>query len=476
MTLVSTRDVNKESKSYTDVLLAGLAPDGGLYVPQIYPQVSQEVLRALKDVPYSEVSYAIKKKLVEGTIDDDTLRTMVTDAYSETSFTDSIDGNITPVSKVQDGLYLQNLSLGPTAAFKDMAMQLLGREMNYELRKQKTHLRILGATSGDTGSAAEAAMKGLDCITLFMLSPEVGMSQFQKAQMGMFSGGNIFNISIKGRFDDCQDMVKEIKGDAEFADLGAVNSINWGRISSQIPYYFSGYLQVAKNIGDPVDFVVPSGNFGNMLAGYIAREMGLPIRRLIVATNENDVLHTLFTTGVYEVTPSQVTSSPSMDISKASNYERLVYDLLGRDAEKVIKYMQDFASNGRVDLADFGVRADIFTQKGFYSGTSNHAQRLTAIKKVYEASGIVIDPHTADGVTVAYEYLDSVEGVPMISMMTALAVKFEDTIKEALGIIPKRPQRFEGIEKFISEDNFTTMEADSSVLKEFIRANSFSGV
>ncbi len=474
MALVSTRDVAQENKSYTDVLLAGLAPDGGLYIPSTYPQVSYEELVALKNVHYTEVSYTIKKKLVEGTIDDDTLRHMIRDAYSQESFRDSIDGNISPVSKVQDGLYLQNLSLGPTAAFKDMAMQLLGREMNYVLSKQKRHLRILGATSGDTGSAAEAAMKGLDCITLFMLSPEVGMSQFQKAQMGMFSGGNIFNISIKGRFDDCQDLVKEIKGDTEFADLGAVNSINWGRISSQIPYYFSGYLQVAKNIGDPVDFVVPSGNFGNMLAGYIAREMGLPIRRLIVATNENDVLDKLFSTGVYEVLPSQVTSSPSMDISKASNYERLVYDLLGRDAKKVTQYMDEFASKGKVDLADFGVNTQIFKEKGFYSGSSSHVQRLEAIQKIHKLTGTVIDPHTADGVTVAYKYFDSAEGVPMVSMMTALAVKFEDTIREALGSIPERPERFKGIETFISGDNFTTMEADSAVLKEFIRKNSQS--
>lgn len=472
MPLISTRDPEQVNKSYTDVLLAGLAPDGGLYVPVRYPSVSKEELTALKGVPYSTVAYAIKKKFVEGTIDDGVLHAMIRDAYAQESFVESIDGNSTPVSPVQDGFHVQNLSLGPTAAFKDMAMQLLGREMNHVLGKQKKHIRILGATSGDTGSAAEAAMKGLDSITLFMLSPVVGMSAFQKAQMGMLSGGNIFNISIKGRFDDCQDLVKDIKRDPAFADLGAVNSINWGRISSQVPYYFSGYLQVVEQVGDPVDFVVPSGNFGNMLAGYIAREMGLPIRKLIVATNENDVLHTLFTTGVYRVTPAHITSSPSMDISKASNYERLVYDLFGQDAQKVARYMKEFELNGKVDVADFGIQRDIFVQNGFYSGASSHARRLEAIQKIYGITGMVIDPHTADGVSVGYEYFDRSEGVPMISMMTALAVKFEDTIKEALGFIPKRPKRFEGIEKYISEDTFTTMEVDRNALTRFIRNHS----
>ena len=472
MKLVSTRDAAKEGKSYTDVLLAGLAPDGGLYIPDEYPQLSTELLRSLRDAPYTEVSFAVKKLLVGGAIEDDDLKELIKNAYDPEHFVGTEDGNTTPVYEVEEGLYLQNLSLGPTAAFKDMALQLLGQEMNFELKRRQESLRILGATSGDTGSAAETAMKGLERITLFMLSPEEGMSEFQKAQMGMLSGGNIFNVSIRGRFDDCQDLVKEIKGEDEFADLGAVNSINWGRISAQVPYYVSGYLQVAKKVGDPVDFVVPSGNFGNVLAAYIAKRMGLPIRNLIVATNENDVLHKLFTTGVYELTPAEVTSSPSMDISKASNYERLVYDVLGRDGAAVQKYMETFARERKVDLAGFGCDTSVFSEFGFVSGASSHAKRLEAIRKIHEAIGTVIDPHTADGVSVAYEHLDASEGVPTVSMMTALSVKFEDTIREALGEVPERPAHFEGIEKYISDENFTTMDIDSDTLKQYIRDNS----
>ena len=472
MKLVSTRDAGKEGRSYTDVLLAGLAPDGGLYVPDEYPKLTTETLQSLVGKPYVDVSFAVKKLLVGGAIEDDTLRRLIETAYSTEQFVGTEDGNTTPVYSVGDGFYLQNLSLGPTAAFKDMALQLLGQEMNYELEKREETLRILGATSGDTGSAAEAAMKGLERITLFMLSPEIGMSDFQKAQMGMLSGGNIFNVSIRGRFDDCQDLVKEIKGDPEFADLGAVNSINWGRISAQVPYYVSGYLQVANEVGDPVDFVVPSGNFGNVLAAYIAKRMGLPIRRLIVATNENDVLHKLFTTGVYELTPAEVTSSPSMDISKASNYERLVYDILGRDGEKVQKYMETFSRDNKVDLRDFGLDETAFAEFGFMSGASSHEKRLEAIRKINDAAGIVIDPHTADGVSVGHEFFEADEGVPMVSMMTALSVKFEDTIREALGEVPERPVHFEGIEKYISDENFEVMDIDSEALKAFIRSNS----
>ena len=352
--MISTRDDARTSRSYTDVLLAGLAPDGGLYVPAEYPQFTREELETLKDAPYARIAFELKKKLVDAAIPDEALSDMIDAAYSPTNF--AIENNqVVPVQEIDRDIWVQNLSLGPTAAFKDMAMQLLGREMAYELERRKETLAILGATSGDTGSAAEAAFKGLKNITLTMLSPLQGMSDFQRAQMASLSGDNIVNISVRGRFDDCQDLVKKIMNEPEFSKLGAVNSINWGRISSQVPYYFSGYFQVAKKIGDPVDFAVPSGNFGNVLSGYIAKHMGLPIRRLIVATNENNVLHKLFTTGVYENTPAHVTSSPSMDISKASNYERLVFDIFEHDAEETTSYMRTFNETGKVDLADYGL-------------------------------------------------------------------------------------------------------------------------
>ncbi len=471
MKMISTRDVDGKGESYTDVLLQGLAPDGGLYVPNEYPQFSTEELEELQDKPYKEVAFAVKRKLIGGTTPDDVLKQLIASAYSMDSFPDANDGNIVPISKIEDNLYVQNLSLGPTAAFKDMALQQLGQEMNYELERREENLTILGATSGDTGSAAEAAFRGLERVKLFMLSPEEGMSEFQKAQMGSLTGGNIFNISVRGRFDDCQDLVKELKGEEEFAKLGAVNSINWGRISSQVPYFFSGYLQAVENVGDEVDFVVPTGNFGNVLSGYIAKQMGLPIRKLIVATNENNVLDKLFKTGVYELTPAQITSSPSMDISKASNYERLVFDILGRDASKVASYMSDFASKGSVDLKDYGLSSSVFAELGFSSDMSTHADRMRVIKDVYEKANFVIDTHTADAVSVAMKHYTKDDNVPMLCMWTALPVKFEDSIKEALGFVPERPERFDGLEDVLSENAFHTMGTDAEQLSNYIREN-----
>lgn len=466
MKLVSTRDANGSALSYSDVLLAGLAPDGGLYVPESYPQFMHEELSALKGMPYAAIASAVKQKLVGDAIPQGVLRSMIEDAYRTPTF-ELENGEVTPVTEIGDNLYLQNLSLGPTASFKDMAMQLLGREMEYELARKGESLVILGATSGDTGSAAEAALSGLESVTLIMLSPEVGMSAFQRAQMGQLSGGNIHNLSIRGRFDDCQDLVKAVKGDPAFAHLGAVNSINWGRISSQVPYYFSGYLQAVKEIGDPVDFVVPSGNFGNVFSGYVAKRMGLPIRNLIIATNENDVLHRLMQTGVYAQKEATITSSPSMDISKASNYERLAFELLDCDPKKLAEYMQTFNQTGAVSLADFGLTPAIFAHAGFESGASSHAERVATIKRLYEERGVVIDPHTADGVGVAYSR--GKRDVPTVCLATALPVKFEDTIREALGVVPERPARFVNLEDNLRPDSFTVLDADVEGLKAYLR-------
>jgi len=469
MRMISTRDESKEERSYTDVLLAGLAPDGGLYVPSEYPQFSLEELEKLRRLPYRDIAFAVKKKLVQGDIPDRDLHALIHAAYSETAFGDVASGNIVPLMKVEDGFYVQQLSLGPTAAFKDMALLVLAQEMQYELSRRGEHLTILGATSGDTGSAAEAAFKGLDRVQLFMLSPENGMSAFQKAQMGSFSGQNIFNVSVRGRFDDCQDLVKRLKGQKEFSKLGAVNSINWGRISSQVPYFVSGYLQAVRSVGDPVDFAVSTGNFGNVLSGYIAKRMGVPIRRLVVATNENDVLDRLFKTGVYRLSPARVTSSPSMDISKASNYERLVFDVFGGDSKKTAAYMQEFETNKKVDLADYGVAVSQLHNLGFESGSSTHADRLEAIRSVYAKAKIVIDPHTADGVSVGWRCKDVSEDVPMVCMGTALPVKFEDTIKEALGFVPERPARFVGLEDTLAANAFYSIDADAEQLGKYIR-------
>lgn len=467
--LISTRDLEGIQISYTDALLQGLAPDGGLYVPVEYPQLTIGELVNLKSLSYSELAFEVKRKLIGGAIPDEVLKELLQNAYEEGKF-NTKNGNTVPIQAIGEDLFLENLSLGPTAAFKDMALQQLGQEMNYELKNRGGNLVILGATSGDTGSSAESAVKGLNRIKLFMLSPQVGMSNFQKAQMGNLTGGNIFNIGIDGRFDDCQDLVKELKKDPEFSELGAVNSINWGRISSQVPYFVSGYLQAVKEVGQEVDFVVPTGNFGNVLSGYIAKQMGVPIRKLIVATNENDVMAKLIKTGIYELSPSQITSSPSMDISKASNYERLVFDLLGRNPEAVRKYMAEFVNNGSVDLAKFNLSQDIFAQNGFFQGSSTHRDRINTIKEVYDEFCIIIDPHTADAVTVAKQHKIN-DGVPMVIMETALPVKFESTIIEALGFSPEREGRFKNLEGSVSENSFYNIAPISQKLKDYIRQN-----
>lgn len=473
---VSTRGVEGAGVSYTDALLAGLAPDKGLYIPKTIPQLSEADLQQLVDVPYTEVFTTINRLFTSDSIPDEVHKQLTVNAFTPDKFPNAVNGNITPVHEIADGIFIQELSLGPTAAFKDMALQPLGQQMDFVLGRRGDTLRMLGATSGDTGSSAEAAIKGLGSMSLTMLSPSTGMSSFQKAQMMELSGGNIQNVSVDGRFDDCQDMVKALKMQPEFADLGAVNSINWGRVAAQVPYYVHGYLQaVGGDVGKPVDFVVPSGNFGNVLAGHIARKMGVPIRQLIVATNENSVIDTLVKTGVYKRPPAaHVTSSPSMDITVASNYERLLADIFPDDPEHIRAYMKTFEQRGEVDFAQFGVSNDVMHKLGFSSGQSTHADRLDAIRWAYQ-NGRYIDPHTADAVTVArrirMERHDTT--VPLVCMSTALPVKFENTMLEALGHIPPRPERYIGLEERTRTlGNFATIRSgDITTLASLVRAH-----
>ena len=463
MRMISTRGDDR-GLTYADVLLEGLAPDGGLYMPSDYPQFSREELDSLLDAKYEDVALCVIEKFVYGSIPFDAFERLIAEAYSDAHF-EKERGEVAPLAPIGEGLYVQNLSLGPTASFKDMAMQLLGREMSYQLEKERKSLFILGATSGDTGSAAEAAVKGLNNIRVCMLSPEKGMSEFQKAQMGSLSSDTIWNVSVRGRFDDCQDLVKAVKADKEFAHLGAVNSINWGRVAAQVAYYFSGCLQAMRMGHKEVDLAVPSGNFGNAFSGYVAKMMGAPIRRIIVATNENDILDRLLKTGVYESRMAQITSSPSMDISRASNYERLLFDVCGRDPQITATYMAEFAIGGRVDMKDYKLDKSLFAEKGFVSGSSTHADRIRAMQKVYKDSKVIIDPHTADGVHVAMQLKSD---LPVICLATALPVKFEETVKEALGFVLERPARFKEM-KLGTGEGFTAMDAKAEDLKGFLR-------
>ena len=447
MNYLSTRG-DATPRQFCDILLEGLAPDGGLYLPEHYPQVDRMTLDHWRHL-YAQHGYA-------------------TLAYTPEVFGTL---EIVPLKKLGDGFYLEALSNGPTLAFKDMAMQLLGNLFEYELKRRGAQLNILGATSGDTGSAAEYAMRGKQGIRVFMLSPHGRMSAFQQAQMFSLQDENIHNIAIEGVFDDCQDIVKAVSNDLEFKrrhKIGTVNSINWARLLAQVVYYFAGYFQATRSNDERVDFTVPSGNFGNVCAGHVARQMGLPIDQLVVATNENDVLDEFFRTGVYRVRGSadtHETSSPSMDISKASNFERFVFDLLGRDGAKTKALFHDaLLRDGQFDLSGEPAFSQARERYGFVSGKSTHADRLATIRDVFEEHGVMIDTHTADGVKVAREHLQP--GVPMIVLETALPIKFAVTIREALGREPDRPPRFDGIENL--PRRVRVLPADAAQVQQLI--------
>ncbi len=452
MKYVSTRGGVKPT-SFCDILLEGLAPDGGLFLPEEYPRIDRATLDQWRTLSYAQLAFAVVSLFIDDIPLND-LSKIVYKTYTPQTFRfarrSETAKDITPVIKLEEGLYLQELSNGPTLAFKDMAMQLLGNLFEYVLNKRKDSLNILGATSGDTGSAAEYAMLGKRNVNVFMLSPQKGMSPFQAAQMYSLRDPNIFNIAVSGNFDSAQDVVKAVSDDAGFKKLykiGAVNSINWARVMAQVIYYFFGYFRATKSNDERVSFAVPSGNLGNICAGHIARMMGLPIKNLILATNENDVLDEFFRTGVYRPRADQEvhkTSSPSMDISKASNFERFIFDLVGRDAELVKVLWTKIKKGDSFNLSQHSCWGTI-SQFGIISGSSNHADRLETIRLVFEMYGQVIDPHTADAMKVALEYWRP--SMTTVVLETAQPAKFEEVIEDALGVVPSRPKELEGIEK-----------------------------
>ena len=461
---------NARPAYFSDILLGGLAPDGGLTLCSHYPQVSASQLDAWRHLPYADLAFEVMSLFITDIAPAD-LRALLNAAYTAKIFCNGErSAEITPLKKLDDTLFLQALSNGPTLAFKDMAMQFLGQAFPYVLAKRGERLNILGATSGDTGSAAEYALRGKPNVNVVMLSPRSRMSAFQRAQMFSLHDANIHNIAIEGVFDDCQDIVKAVSNDLAFKALhkiGAVNSINWGRIVAQVVYYFKGYLAATGSSTEQVDFAVPSGNFGNICAGHIARQMGLPIRQLVLATNENDVLDEFFRTGVYRVRKSaetQATSSPSMDISKASNFERFLFDLVGREGPRVKALMADVEGKGGFDLSGDAAFKTMRAKFGFVSGRSTHADRLRTIREAQARYDVLIDPHTADGLKVALEQRDA--AVPMIVLETALPVKFGETMVEATGQEPPRPAAFAGIEAL--PQRVMVMPPDVSKVKALI--------
>ncbi len=479
MRYLSTRG-HASGQRFCDILLEGLAPDGGLYLPEYYPQVDDAMLTHWRGLSYAELAFEILSLFVDDIPAPD-LRAICNRTYTAEVFGTAL---IAPLRRLQHAgessadaaspLYLEALSNGPTLAFKDMAMQLLGNLFEYELARRGETLNILGATSGDTGSAAEYAMRGKRGLRVFMTSPLGRMSPFQQAQMFSLQDENIHNIAIRGVFDDCQDIVKAVSGDHAFKRkyrIGTVNSINWARLVAQVVYYFAGYFQATRSNQEQVSFAVPSGNFGNICAGHVARRMGLPIHRLVLATNENDVLDEFFRTGIYRVrgaADTHETSSPSMDISKASNFERFVFDLLGRDGAAVAglfgAQLGQLGQHGRFDLSGHASFPDAALRHGFVSGRSSHADRLATIRDTHARYGMIIDTHTADGLKVGRMHREA--GIPLIVLETALPIKFAATIEEALGHAPPRPARFEGMESLPRRVH--ELPADVGAVKSYI--------
>lgn len=527
MRYISTRhDATTQARPFSDILLEGLAPDGGLYLPEEYPQLSASDLEELRETLQTKGYAALAARILALFIDDipvEDLEGIAARAYSTPAFSTS---EIVPVTRLDSGTWIAHLSEGPTAAFKDMAMQLLGELFEYELGRRSDWLTIVGATSGDTGSSAEYALRGRPGLSVVMLTPAGRMTAFQRAQMFSLMDENIINVAVDGVFDDCQDLVKAVNMDADFKaawHLGAVNSINWARLLAQVVYYIATWLRVTSAPGaeggvaprpgesitsqecstpaesiaedecvsqdecrssagrtspgdratqdERINVVVPSGNFGNVCAAHIARSMGLPLGALVVATNENDVLDEFFRTGVYRPRSCEqtlATSSPSMDISKASNFERFIFDLLGRDAERVSDlFGRTLKEEGFFDLSGTEEFAHLRETYGFISGTSTHADRLEEIRRTEDEDGYLLDPHTADGMHVARSFADSLEG-PLVVMETALPVKFAETILEATGHLPPVPERFEGIEG--GQQRVVDLENEVGALKALIEA------
>jgi len=472
MRFISTRG-GMAPAGFTDVLLSGLAPDGGLAVPESIPPVSRVQLEQWRSLSYSELAPEVIG-LYATDIPAEDLSALTAAAYGPEHF----PAPVVPVHRLDEvagGLELVGLSEGPTMAFKDLAMQFLGQAIPYVLNRNGQVLNILGATSGDTGSAAEHAFRGQKGVAVFMLSPQGRMSDVQRAQMYSLDEPNIHNIAVDGVFDDCQNLVKALNNDAAFKAthaIGAVNSINIGRIAAQIVYYVWAWLRSTDALEEglrsdyEVDVAVPSGNFGNIYAGHLARSMGVPIRRLILATNENNVLEEFFSTGVYRPrgrAETLATSSPSMDISKASNLERFIWQLLG--PEEFAQRWSELEAEGALDLSDHLDRLN--TEFGFVSGSSSHADRLAAIGRVHSAADRLIDPHTADGVTVALRFMEP--DFPTLVMETAKAAKFGETVTEALGRAQPDPPE---ITKLLAlPQHVDTIANDEAPLRALIEAN-----
>ena len=467
MLYVSTRGA-APALGFKDVLLAGLARDGGLYTPRSLPHWPPEAIRALRGLAYADVAIRVMTPFIGGEFDEADVAAITSDAYS--CFRHAATA---PIVQIEPNLFALELFHGPTLAFKDFAMQWLSRAMNHILERQRAHATILGATSGDTGAAAIEAFGGRSQTDVYILFPHGRVSEVQRRQMTTVGKPNVHAIAVEGTFDDCQRIVKELFSDLPFRDemaLSGVNSINWARILAQIVYYFVS--AVALGAPDrPVSFAVPTGNFGDVLAGYYAKRMGLPIERLVVATNENDILARAIAEGRYRPRGVKATLSPSMDIEISSNFERLMFEASDQDPELIRVMMADFARNGW-----FGIPSTVLQRIriDFSAERIDEAGCLAEMTRVYRESGLILDPHSAIGVAAARRALESWPAIPVVSLGTAHPAKFPDAVERATGIRPPLPPHLAGL--MAREETSVVLANDRIAVADYLRETARASV
>lgn len=460
MRYVSTRGEAPEL-GFLDAILTGLARDGGLYMPATWPQLSDSDIRALRGKSYEDIAFAIMSPFVDGEIPDAVLKKIIREAYG--SFRHPA---VAPLVQVGPNDFVLELFHGPTLAFKDVAMQWLARVMDYALNERGQRATIIGATSGDTGGAAIEAFRGRDNTDIFILFPHGRVSDVQRRQMTTVADANVHALSIDGNFDDCQALVKAMFNDLKFRDqlgLSGVNSINWGRILAQVVYYFTSAL----SLGGPdraISFSVPTGNFGDILAGFVAKKMGLPIDRLLIATNVNDILVRTLETGRYEVTGVTETTAPSMDIQVSSNFERLLFEANGRDGATVNRLMAGLSQSGSFTLAQ---EAQDFISDSFDAARTSQAETAQTIHDVLDGSSYLLDPHTAIGLFAARQRAAS--ATPMVTLGTAHPAKFPDAVEAACGLRPALPA-WQG-DLMARVERETSLANDLKTVEDFIKAH-----
>jgi len=464
MQFVSTRG-EAPVLGFSDAVLSGLASDGGLYLPETWPQISPAEIAGFAGKSYADVAFAIISHYVDGEIPDGTLRGIIDASYATFRHP-----SVTPLVEIAPNHFVLELFHGPTLAFKDVAMQFLARVMDHILAERGARATIVGATSGDTGSAAIEAFRGRDTTDIFILHPENRTSEVQRRQMTTVLDDNVHNIALKGTFDDCQNIVKGLFRTPRFRDemkLSGVNSINWGRIVAQIVYYFTAAVSLGAP-HRPVNFVVPTGNFGDIFAGYCAKRMGLPIANLVIATNANDILARTLETGTYETGTVVSTISPSMDIQVSSNFERLLFEALDRDAPALKRLMNGLTQSGSFTVPARGLAT---IRAAFAAGRASEAETSATIAGVLAEAGYLLDPHTAVGVAVGREH--DLGSAPVIALSTAHPAKFPAAVKAATGVEPALPAWLSDL--YQRQERFDVLANDQDAVEAFIRARSRAG-